>query len=112
MGDEIMSEFAEIRRKLESRLHQLEARVDRIQEHLRKPGHPDFAERATETENDEVLEALDEAEGRELEQVRLALRRLEHGPDARDLLRHALEEAARDAGFAFVEEDGRLFLDE
>ncbi len=74
-----MTEFAEIRRKLESRLHELEERVDRIQGHLRKPGHPDFAERATEAENDEVLEALDEAEGRELEQVRHALRRLEHG---------------------------------
>ena len=74
-----MTEFMEIRRKLESRLHELEERVDRIQGHLRKPGHPDFAERATEAENDEVLEALDEAEGRELDQIRHALRRLEHG---------------------------------
>lgn len=39
------------------------------------------------------------------------LRRLEHGPDPRDLLRHALEEAAADAGVAFREEDGGVFLE-
>ena len=39
------------------------------------------------------------------------LRRLEHGPDVRQLLRKALEEAASAAGASFVEEDGALFLD-
>ena len=39
------------------------------------------------------------------------LRRLEHGPDVRDMLRRALEEAARGAGATFVEEDGTVFLE-
>lgn len=39
------------------------------------------------------------------------LRRLEHGPDPRNVLRCALEEAARDAGAAFVEHDGAFYLD-
>ena len=39
------------------------------------------------------------------------LRRLEHGPDARKVLRHALEEAAGAVGGAFVEENGALYLE-
>ncbi len=48
---------------------------------------------------------IGDREGRSL------LRRLEHGPDVENILRRALEEAARGAGAAFVEEDGALFLD-
>ncbi len=48
---------------------------------------------------------IGDREGRSL------LRRLEHGPDVEDILRHALEEAARNAGAVFVEEDGALFFD-
>ena len=48
---------------------------------------------------------IGDREGRSL------LRRLEHGPDVENILRHALEEAARNAGAAFVEQDGALFLD-
>jgi hypothetical protein len=39
------------------------------------------------------------------------LRRLEHGPDVRDILRHALVEAARDAGLELTLEDGVFYLD-
>jgi hypothetical protein len=39
------------------------------------------------------------------------LRRIEHGPDVQNILRHALEEAAEAVGAEFVEEDGELFLD-
>ena len=38
------------------------------------------------------------------------LRRLEHGPDPRDMLRRALEEAAEQAGVAFEEDGGQLVL--
>ena len=39
------------------------------------------------------------------------LRRLEHGPDVRDILDHALREAAADAGAAFSVEDGFVYLE-
>ncbi len=48
---------------------------------------------------------IGDREGRSL------LRRLEHGPDVEDILRHALEAAAQGAGAVFTEEDGGLFLD-
>ena len=40
------------------------------------------------------------------------LRRLENGPDERQILRRALEEAAASAGFVFSAEGGTLFLEE
>lgn len=39
------------------------------------------------------------------------LRRLEHGPDARDILREALREAARELGGEISRADGALFLE-
>ena len=40
------------------------------------------------------------------------LRRLEHGPDLKNILRHALDDAAEAAGLSFSEEDGTLYLDD
>ena len=40
------------------------------------------------------------------------MRRLEHGPDAKDILRRALDAAAADGGLAFTVEDGTLILTE
>ena len=39
------------------------------------------------------------------------LRRLDHGPDVRDILHHALTEAATAAGAAYSVDDGTLVLD-
>jgi hypothetical protein len=39
------------------------------------------------------------------------LRRLEHGPDVKTILREALKEAAREAGATFLVEDGVIYLD-
>ena len=39
------------------------------------------------------------------------LRRLEHGPDVRDMLQEALREAAENAGATFSVEDGVLYLE-
>ena len=39
------------------------------------------------------------------------LRRLDHGPDARTMLRAALTEAAHTLGARFIEEDGAAFLE-
>ncbi len=39
------------------------------------------------------------------------LRRIEHGPDAKNMLRQALEEAGEAIGAEIVEEDGVLYLE-
>ena len=48
-----------IRSRLERQLSQLLARTGKIESDLRKPGDRDWIERATERENEEVLERLD-----------------------------------------------------
>ena len=39
------------------------------------------------------------------------LRRLDHGPDVKNMLQHALEDAAKDAGAKFSVEDGVIYLE-
>jgi hypothetical protein len=39
------------------------------------------------------------------------LRRLEHGPDVKTMLRHALEEAAAQVGARVAEEEGAVWLE-
>jgi DnaK suppressor protein len=70
------------RTMLEDRLQLLTGRVGRIEGHLRhtdEPVNPDFADRATEGENDEVLQALDDEGRRELFEIRSALARIDAG---------------------------------
>jgi RNA polymerase-binding protein DksA len=69
----------EVRRKLEQRLQQLTDRLSKIEGHLRSPGPKDSQEWATEAENSEVLERLDEAERSEVEDIRAALARIDGG---------------------------------
>jgi len=40
------------------------------------------------------------------------LRRLEHGPDVKNILRHALEEAAGNAGLGISLDDGIIYLEQ
>jgi len=68
-----------VKRSLEDRLSKLADRVSRIESDLRDPGSKDWQERATESENDEVLERLSDAERREIGELRAALRRIEDG---------------------------------
>lgn len=70
--------YDDVKQSLEERLSTLTARVSRIQSQLRDPGSKDSQERATELENDEVLEGLDEAERREIEAIRCALERVQN----------------------------------
>jgi RNA polymerase-binding transcription factor DksA len=74
-----VAEHTAIREQLERRLAQLEERTGRIQAELRRPGDRDWPESATQRENDEVLERLDEAEVAEMALLRAALTRLESG---------------------------------
>jgi CBS domain-containing protein/RNA polymerase-binding transcription factor DksA len=71
--------LAEIRATLEERLDRLIHRTAAIEKDLRAARHPDSEERATERENDEVLERLGASERRHLAQIRAALARIEAG---------------------------------
>jgi RNA polymerase-binding protein DksA len=72
-------EASVIRSRLEARLAELDLRLGRIEQRLRAPGHRDSGEQALESENDEVLERLGEAEIREIAEIRSALRRIDDG---------------------------------
>jgi RNA polymerase-binding protein DksA len=68
-----------IRGRLTQRLEQLTERLGKIESHLRSPGPKDSQEWASEAENSEVLERLDETERREVEEIRGALGRIDAG---------------------------------
>jgi DnaK suppressor protein len=74
-----MPEHDALRKQLEDRLTRLLHRVGRIEGDLRRTHDLDWTERATELENDEVLEGLDEMTLREIDQIRTALTRIESG---------------------------------
>ena len=68
-----------VRHDLSARLEKLSGRVEKIGSNLRQPGNPDSEELATERANDEVLEALDDTERREIALIHAALQRIELG---------------------------------
>jgi RNA polymerase-binding transcription factor DksA len=72
----------DLRTTLEAKLHTLKARHQRIDDHLHnRNGLPsdDWAERAVERENEEVVEALEPMTRREIDAIEAALDRLDHG---------------------------------
>jgi len=74
--------YAELREELELKAQVLKNRLGKIQGHLRHEDGPlsqDFAEQATERENDEVLEHLDEVGRAEYAQIRYALIAMDEG---------------------------------
>jgi len=74
-----VSRFEHVRAGLEKKLAELTSRVTKIESTLRDLGAADSEERATESENDEVLERLDDAGLREMQEIRVALRRIDAG---------------------------------
>jgi len=68
-----------VKRLLEAQRNRLVRRLGRIQEDLRTAHDDDWAERATEVENDPVLERLDSSGRSELAAIRAALARLDEG---------------------------------
>ena len=74
-----MSGHDAFRTHLQDRIDVLLKRVGAITRDLRRPGDPDWQERAVEVENDDVLEGLDDASRAEVAQIRAALARIEHG---------------------------------
>lgn len=72
-------DIAALRTRMEGELRTLGARVDRIAGHLRAAHSADWEEAATERENDEVLERLDEAGRRRVGLLQAALVRMAEG---------------------------------
>lgn len=74
-----MSKHDAVRTQLQERLTELLGRVGKIEGDLRSTHDRDSQERASEMENDEVLEGLDEMSLAEVQQIREALQRIENG---------------------------------
>lgn len=64
---------------LETRLRELGARLEAIEEELDSHQNPDWEELATERETDEVLQATGSAGLNEISMIRAALRRIGEG---------------------------------
>jgi RNA polymerase-binding protein DksA len=67
------------KRSLEDRLAKLGVRVTKLEADLRNPGSRDWTDRASEKENEEVLERLNTTERQEIKEIRAALVRIREG---------------------------------
>jgi DnaK suppressor protein len=74
-----MAGYEALRDELLSRIQTLSGRADRIEADLRKPGDRDWVERASEIENDEVLDHLDDLTRAEVADLRRAVDRIDNG---------------------------------
>lgn len=77
-----MGEYDIIRESLTSRYNEIRTRLQKIvmdRRHVNKPLEKDFAEQAIETENDEVLDALDSRIREEMNQIERTLKRIDTG---------------------------------
>lgn len=72
----------EVQTRLQERLDELTIRAERAEKHAshrEEAVSADFAEQATERENDEVLASISDEARHEADQIRQALRRMESG---------------------------------
>ena len=77
-----MKDYEEIRSNLIEMLEELDERLTRITDdvkHAEEPLSKDFEEKATQTENDEVLDFLGNAARTEIEMVKQAIARIDKG---------------------------------
>lgn len=72
-----MSDYKEVVQKLNLRKQELEERLGRVEDSLRKTHAKDWSEQAQERENEEVVERLEESTRIELDQIYQALSRAE-----------------------------------
>ncbi len=72
-----MSEYEAVIQKLNLKKQELEERLNRVEDSLRKTHAKDWSEQAQERENDEVVEQLEESARLELNQIYEALSRAE-----------------------------------
>jgi RNA polymerase-binding protein DksA len=77
-----VKEYEKVRIQLIEMLEDLNSRLGKITEHVKHSDEPlskDFAEQATEAENNEVLDALGNAARQEVAQINQALARIDAG---------------------------------
>ncbi|MEL7447203.1 MAG: TraR/DksA family transcriptional regulator [Pseudomonadota bacterium] len=74
-----MTEYAEMAELLDARLADLLTRAEVIEDDLRHPLDADSSEQAVDLADDEALEGIDDVLRAEIQQIRLALRRIENG---------------------------------
>lgn len=75
-------DIEQVKKRLEKKKSELLERLQRTGDSLRRADNPpekDFAEQATERENDDVLEALQHGSKQELLKINKALARIEQG---------------------------------
>lgn len=92
-----MASYEALRTQLLTRMNRLSRRAAAIEADLGKPGDRDWVERATEMENDEVLDSLDEITLAEVAQLRHAIERIDNGTYGR------CERCGADIGYARLE---------
>lgn len=74
-----MSEYDDIAAQLRTRLDDLLQRAEVIEDDLRHPLEADSSEQAIDLADDEALEGVDEVLRAEIQQIRMALLRIENG---------------------------------
>ena len=78
-------DLEKVERSLNDRLSQLTTRVSKIESDLRNPGSKDWQDRASEKQNEEVLERLSASERNEIKDIQAALARIREGTYTRCL---------------------------
>lgn len=74
-----MTDIEKSKAVLQHRLQELTARAEHIKDDLRQPADDDWAEHATEAENDQVLEEIGGVTLEEIRQIKLALGQIDAG---------------------------------
>ena len=77
-----MKEYEEVRSNLIAMLEELNLRLDRITKNVRHSDVPlekDFAEQATQNENNEVMDYLGNSARTEIEMIKQAIARIDNG---------------------------------
>jgi len=81
-SNSIMKEYEEVRSNLIAMLEELNLRLSRITnnvKHADVPLEKDFAEQATQNENDEVMDYLGNSARTEIEMIKQAIARIDNG---------------------------------
>ena len=77
-----MQEYEQVRNNLIEMLEDLDDRLDKITndvKHLEQPLDKDFAEQATQKENDEVIDALGNSARVKISKIKQAISRIDNG---------------------------------
>ncbi|MBX3417164.1 MAG: TraR/DksA family transcriptional regulator [Pirellulaceae bacterium] len=73
------TDYTSLKMALQIKLQDLEDRAERIENRLSDPGSPDWEENAALHSNDEVLNALSDLTHHDIQEIRLAISRIDEG---------------------------------